>query len=389
MRFYSLLFLFSIVNLVQLKAQKPKLKPNQIIVKNAQIQSLDDHIAADAEKTKLNIDSAQLITQLSTKLCQYFEEGFKNNTVSADNFVSLGFSAITQVSEDTITYLEHKTCPTCPEKSAESLSSAFGLILKKVMKECPTMNDILHFDGKQRPAYAHLTTQVCRCLGDKIATFKDRDLAMLKFRYINDSCLAEVFADEKNREIVFKANDFQTKGQVDSFDLNFRPYAYLNCDIFIEGTMNNFKVWVNNMLKNTQQATSNYSINDKRNDKIQPILYQVTRTLGYPNSQIPIEDNFISTPYYKASMSNINNAKSLFANFNNLDYMQDVVLRSDNITEIRLTVYHFLAKTKKRTIKGILIFEFENDNEKISSFRYMSQSQIPNYEALQAKINNF
>ena len=362
--------------------QKPAQMKEIIISKDAQIVKLDGKFGS------IDFDSTAFMNDLSNRLCVFLENGNASKKVDYNNFVSEAFHFLTSIEEDSMSFLEEKICPGCIPESAESYTAALGYILKKNIQECPAINAIIKFDGKQRPAYAHLSAQVCKCIDKKVAGFKDRNLALLKFPYINDSCSVEVFTDEKNRDIVFKANNFETKEQVDSFDANFRPYVFKNCDIFFEATMESFSIWIKKVLKATSNTdlTPRSSINDQRNDKIQPVMYHVTGILGYPNSQ-SIESNFLSNSYYKASTANLNAAKLFFKNIRNLDYTQDFVLRSDDITEIKLTVYQYLAKTQKRVIKGMIIFEFEKQNDRITSFRFIPQNQIPNYDALQKKIN--
>jgi hypothetical protein len=269
------------------------------------------------------------------------------------------------------------------------IEKGFRIALRASFDNCPLVDTFLNYDGRQRPAFAHLSQAICRCIVEKKSNFKDPELAQFKYGFIRDSCFMEVFRDPEQIKIVHAANDFQTKAEIDAFDKNFQGYFFKTCSEPFEMLIYGYKVSFTEMEKR-QKATEKYieksnAFRVQQDVSINHILHLITPTLGLSSERNTV-DLFKSAATYRGAITTINAAKARFKNYQVVDYLPNMTQRSDGITEYRMTMYQYQPKTQKRYIVCQLIFEFEDNSDLIAAFRYIDRSQIANLETLQKQL---
>jgi hypothetical protein len=344
------------------------------------VQSLD----APVKQT----DSTELVKGLVKSFCDKLGEHVKAGNVTLTYLSQTGISSLlAENSQDAIRLLSN----TQSSMSFAYIEKGFRIALRASIDNCPLVDTFLNYDGRQRPAYAHVNQAICRCIGEKKSGFKDPELAQYKYGYIRDSCFLEVFRDPEQLKIVHAANDFQTKGEIDAFDKNFQGYFFKNCSECFEAVMYGYTTTFAEIEKRQASAkefayrSENVS-NVQQNESMMHILHLVTPTLGY-SSERKMTDMFASSATYRTAVATINSTKLRFKNNLVVDYMPSTTNRSDGIMEYRFTMYQYAAKTKKRTIVCQLIFEFEGKSELIGAFRYIDKSQIANLQTLQNQLD--
>jgi hypothetical protein len=370
-----LLFLFC---LQMMRGQNDLIKIN--IPAGATIQSLD----APAKQ----LDSAELVKGLVKSFCDKLGENVKAGNVSLPYLNQTALTSFfTEKNQDALEVLSNAQSA----MSFAYIEKGFRIALRASIDNCPLVDTFLNFDGRQRPAFAHLNQAVCRCITDKKSGFKDPELAQVKYGYIRDSCWVEVFRDPEQLKIAYAANDFQTKAEIDAFDKNFQGYFFKNCSECFDALMYSYRVTFAELEKRQAAArpfayrAENVS-NVQQNASMMHILHLITPTLGL-SSERSTADLFASPATYRMAVATINSTKLRFKNSLVVDYMPNTTERSDGITEYRFTMYQYAAKTKKRTIVCQLIFEFEGKSELIGAFRYIDRSQIANLQTLQNQLD--
>jgi hypothetical protein len=332
-------------------------------------------------------DSANLVKGLVKSVCDNLKEGIKKGEISEQHFAQKcmlhlltdeNFIAIKNLSSD---YSVDSDVP-----KPEHIDKGFRVALRACIAECPLVDTFFGYDGRQRPAYSHLSNALCGCISTKKAQFADPELAFLKYAYIRDSCSKEIFANPENLKIAYAANDFQTKAEVDAFDKNFSGYYVKNCTEAFEFIVQTYKILVQNIETEKKDAPEFNKLYHERDNAIKHLLYQLTPTLG-GSTKKKTSEFFTSSRAYQAALPTINLAKIKFKNLPVVDYIPNVSNRSDGIIEYRYTMYHTIKKTKKHSIICQLVFEFEEKSETIAAFRCIDQSQIGNLEALLEVIN--
>jgi hypothetical protein len=336
-------------------------------------------------------DSAALVKGLVKGFCDKLGENVKLGHISLPYLSQTGINSLfTEDNMDAMKDLSGNHSVDDSEMSFALMEKGFRIALKASFDNCPLVDTFLNYDGRQRPAYAHVSQAICRCMGEKKRSFKDPELAQYKYGYIRDSCFLEVFRDPEELKIIHAANDFQTKAEIDAFDKNFQGYFFKNCSESFEAIMYGYKAMFAEMEK--QQATNKtltsqpQTVSESRqSESMMHILHLITPTLGL-SSDRKMVDMFASAATYRTAVSTINNAKLRFKNNLVVDYMPNMTQRSDGITEHRYTMYQYFPKTKKHTIICQFIFEFEGTSELIGAFRYIDRTQIANLETLQRQL---
>jgi hypothetical protein len=344
------------------------------------VQSLD----APAKQT----DSTELVKGLVKSFCDKLGENVRAGTISLSSLSKNGISVLlAEKNQDALKILSGTQYVT----SFANIEKGFRIALRASIDNCPLVDTFLNYDGRQRPAYAHVNQAICRCIGEKKRDFKDPELAQYKYGYIRDSCFLDVFRDPEQIKIVYAANDFQTKAEIDAFDKNFQGYFFKNCSECFEAVMYGYTATFTEIEKR-QAAAKEFAYrsedvsNVQQNASMMHILHLVTPTLGY-SSERKMSDMFASSATYRTAVTTINSTKLRFKNNLVVDYMPSTTKRSDGIMEYRFTMYQYAAKTKKRTIVCQLIFEFEGTSEFIGAFRYIDRSQIANLQTLQNQLD--
>jgi hypothetical protein len=346
----------------------------------ATIQSLDS--------PKKQPDSTELVNGLIKSFCDKLGEHFKAGNVTLPYLSQTAISSfLTEKNQDALKILSD----TQSAMSFAYIEKGFSIALRASIDNCPLVDTFLNFDGRQRPAFAHLNQAVCRCITDKKSGFKDPELAQVKYSYIRDSCWVEVFRDPEQIKIAYAANDFQTKAEIDAFDRNFQGYFFKNCSECFDALMYGYKVTFAAIEKRQAAAKpfayrSENASNVQQNASMMHILHLITPTLGI-YSERKTAELFASSATYRSAVATINSTKLRLKNNLVVDYMPNTTDRSDGIMEYRFTMYQYAAKTKKRTIVCQLIFEFEGNSELIGAFRYIDRSQIANLQTLQNQLD--
>ncbi len=331
-------------------------------------------------------DSTELVKGLVKGFCDKLSENIKLGNVSmkvliteglSNPFVGENLTAIKWLSGDTTKY---------PKVRFALLEKGFRIAFRASLDECPFVDTFLGYDGRQRPAFAHLNQAICKCIGEKKASFKDPELALVKTKFITDSCSKSVFSDPEQLKIVYAANDFQSKAAIDTFDRNFRGYSFKNCPEFFENLVYGFKLRTAEAEKALEplQQTAESELNTRRYERMNPVVRAITSAsdCGSPS----VVDDFVSTTLHRASLPAMNTAKIRFKANTVIDYFPNMTPRSDGIIEYRLTMYQYLPKSKKHNIIGQFIFEFEGTSDLVAAFRYIDRSQIANLETLQKQL---
>jgi hypothetical protein len=338
-------------------------------------------------------DSTELVKGLVKSFCDKLGENVKAGKVSLPYLSQAGINSLfTEDNMDAMKNLSGNRSVDESDMSFALIEKGFRIALKASFDNCPLVDTFLNYDGRQRPAYAHVSQAICRCIGEKKRSFKDLEVAQIKYGYIRDSCFIQVFRDPEELKIIHAANDFQTKAEIDAFDKNFQGYFFKNCSESFEVVMYGYKAMFAEMEKRQVAAAkssayqSDNNLSDSpQNESMMHILHLVTPTLGL-SSDRKTADMFASAATYRTAIATINNAKLRFKNYLVVDYLPNTTQRSDGITEHRYTMYQYAPKTKKHTIICQLIFEFEGASELIGAFRYIDRSQIANLETLQKQL---
>jgi hypothetical protein len=337
-------------------------------------------------------DSTELVRGLVKGFCDNLAENIKSGNVTLAYLSQKGGigSLIKGDNIDALKFLSGNQNVDDDNMSFAVIEKGFRIAVRASLDNCPLVDTFFNYDGRQRPAYAHFNQAICQCVQEKKSSFKDIELAYLKYGYIRDSCFREVFTDPEQLKIAYAANDFQTKAEVDAFDKNFQGYFFKNCSEPFEGLVYGYKTMFAEMEKR-HKAAMQYT--DKRNGfaeqqdvSIKHIMHLITPTLGLTSERNTV-DLFKSATIYRGAVATINATKVRFKNYQVVDYVPNVTERSDGITEYRMTMYQYQPKTKKRYIVCQLIFEFEGNSDLIAAFRYIDRSQIANLETLQKQLD--
>ncbi len=338
-------------------------------------------------------DSTELVNGLVKSFCDKLAENVKAGNVTLPYLSqAVMTSFFTETNLDALKMLSVSKPIDDDQLSFEHIERGFRVALRASIDNCPLVDTFLNYDGRQRPAFAHVNQAICRCIGEKKSGFKDPELAQVKYGYIRDSCWTSVFTDPEQLKIVYAANDFQTKIEVEAFDKNFQGYFFKNCSACFEAAMYSYKIIFAEMEKQQRETAMKFAyksdgIDVRQNEPMMHILHLITPTLGRP-SERKTADLFASTATYRGALATINSTKLRFKNTWVVDYMPNTTDRSDGIIEHRFTMYQYAPKTKKRTIVCQLIFEFEGKSELIGAFRYIDRSQITNLQTLQNLLDN-
>lgn len=336
-------------------------------------------------------DSTELVKGLVNRFCDKLAENIKLGHVTLPYLSQKG--GIGQLLEEdnliTLKNLSDNRALDDADMSFAMIEKGFRIVLKASLDNCPLVDTFLNYDGRQRPAFAHLSQAICKCIVEKKNNFKDPELAQFKYRFISDSCFMEVFTDPEQIKIVHAANDFQTKAEIDAFDKNFQGYFFKTCSEPFEILIYGYKVSFMEMEKR-QKATEQYTekfaaLRMQQDVSINHIMHLITPTLGL-SSERNTADVFKSAATYRGAILTINTTKARLKNYQVVDYLPNMTQRSDGITEYRMTMYQYQSKTQKRYIVCQLIFEFEDNSDLIAAFRYIDRSQIANLETLQKQL---
>ena len=337
-------------------------------------------------------DSTELLNGLVKGFCDNLAENIKSGNVTLAYLSQKGGIGTLMKGDniDALKILSGNRTVDDADMSFSVIEKGFRIALRASLDNCPLVDTFLNYDGRQRPAYAHLNQAICKCVQDKKNGFKDLELAQLKYGYIRDSCSTEIFTDPEQLKIVYAANDFQTKAEVDAFDKNFQGYFFKNCSECFDVVMYSYKAMFEEFEKQ-QKTQMKYTdkqegFQAQQDAAIKHILNLVTPTLGGTSKQNTV-DLFKSAATYRGAIATINAAKARFKNYQVVDYLPNVTERSDGITEYRMTMYQYQPKAQKRYIVCQLIFEFEGTSDLIAAFRYIDRSQIANLDTLQKQLD--
>jgi hypothetical protein len=333
-------------------------------------------------------DSTELVKGLVKSFCDKLGENVKAGNVALAYLSQAGVSGLlSEKNQDALNILSG----TQSSMSFAYIEKGFRIALRASIDNCPLVDTFLNYDGRQRPAYAHVNQAICRCISEKKNGFKDPELAQYKYGYIRDSCFLDVFRDPEQLKIIHAANDFQTKAEIDAFDKNFQGYFFKNCSECFEAVMYGYTSTFAEIEKR-QAAAKEFAYRSEnvsdvhQNEVMMHILHLVTPTLGLASDR-KASEMFASSATYRTAIATINTTKLRFKNNLVVDYMPSTTNRADGIMEYRFTMYQYAAKTKKRTIVCQLIFEFEGKSELIGAFRYIDKSQIANLQTLQNQLD--
>jgi hypothetical protein len=344
------------------------------------------------------LDSAELDSMMQHIFCSNLgkTEQTANRDVTVNVLLAVSETFKTKKEEEQTALFQWLKFQTAQPFETLDYREVTNILVKKVvyhyMERCPNFNNLLQFDGFQRPAYAHFTQQACNCISRKQAQFEDKGLALLKYGFIRDSCFRDIFKDEDNLKIAYEANDFKTKAQVDSFDSNFGGYFFLNCrsgfDFVYSDIQNRFDAAqrINPDIfkqKFAEPAPQDLAYTG-RQATIQTILPRIS-SLGSGSDKRP-QEVFKSQQAYNNALPALNSASALIKPQKIADYMLDQSVRSDGVSEIRLTFYKFNASTQRKDILCQVVFEFEEQDENVAVFRFIPKSQIANLAKLEQRL---
>jgi hypothetical protein len=247
---------------------------------------------------------------------------------------------------------------------------------------------LLNYDDKQRPAYSHVSKLICNCLQQAKAKLIDPQIYPYKYSLIKDSCSKAVFGDEDVRKIIFTANDFQLKTEIDSYDKNFYGYFFKNCSEETDLAIAFFtEIWRNATMKMNAYDNS-IDIVTVRQNSMRTVINRLN-SHEFSSDYRSITELFNETKLEGAVRTDLNSAQGVLKNQKNIDWIQDENHALEGITSYKLSVYKYIAQTKKRVLLCQLVFDFydENSRQFISGFHFIPKTQIKDLQDVENRIN--